>query len=415
MKLEGVSLDVQRLREDFQILHKDFNGKKVVYLDSACMALKPNQVIDSMNEYYYEFPGCGDRSVHKIGTRVTISVEEARVKLQNLINAKDYSEIIFLRNATEGINLVAHSLAHGLTLGRDDQVLTTDREHNSNLVPWLFLRNRIGIKTQVVPSNPDNTFNIEAFENMMDKSVKLVSMVHTSNLDGYTIPAKEIINIAHDYGALVLLDGAQSAPHISVDVQDLDVDFFVFSIHKMCGPTGMGVIYAKKTLLENLSPFIVGGSTVKSTTYTTTEFLSPPEKFEAGLQNYAGIIGAGAAADYIKNIGLEEIHQHDVKLNEIITKSLGDIDRIKIIGPADPKLRSCTFSFNITDVDCHDIAMILDEVGNIMIRSGMHCVHSWFNNNSINGSARASVYLYNTEEEVKFFCEKVKGIIDNFN
>ena len=379
------------------------------------MALKPNHVIEKMNEYYYEFPGCGDRSVHKIGTQVTIAVEESRVKLQNLINAKEPSEIIFLRNATEGINLVAHSLTQGLSLGPKDRILITDREHNSNLVPWLFMQNNNGMKTQVVQSNPDNTFNLETFENMMDTSVKLVSMVHISNLDGYTIPAKEIINIAHDHGALVLLDGAQSAPHIPVDVQDLDVDFFVLSIHKMCGPTGMGVIYGKQSLLENLPPFIVGGSTVKSTTYTTTEFLSPPEKFEAGLQNYAGIIGAGAAADYIKNIGLEEIHQHDLKLNEIMTDSLGEIDKISIIGPKDPKLRGCTFSFNITDIDCHDIAMILDEVGNIMIRSGMHCVHSWFNSKNINGSARASVYLYNTEEEIKFFCEKTKEIIENFS
>jgi cysteine desulfurase/selenocysteine lyase len=415
MKLEGVSLDVQRLREDFQVLQKDFDGKKIVYLDSACMALKPNQVIEKMNEYYYEFPGCGDRSVHRIATRVTIAVEEARVKLQKLINAKEHSEIIFLRNATEGINLVAHSLTQGLSLGPKERVLTTDREHNSNLVPWLNMQNHNGMKTQVVHSNPDNTFNIETFESMMDKTVKLVSMVHTSNLDGYTIPAKEIIEIAHDYGALVLLDGAQSAPHIPVDVQDLDVDFFVLSIHKMCGPTGMGVIYAKQSLLENLPPYIVGGSTVKSTTYTTTEFLKPPEKFEAGLQNYAGIIGAGVAADYIRNIGLEEIHQHDMKLNEIMTESLGDIEKISVIGPKDPKLRGCTFSFNITDFDCHDIAMILDEVGNIMIRSGMHCVHSWFNNNNINGSARASVYLYNTEDEIKFFCEKILEIIKNFN
>jgi cysteine desulfurase/selenocysteine lyase len=393
-------LDVQKIRKDFPVLQKEFDGKKIVYLDSACMSLRPQQVIDKIIEYYYEYPGCAGRSVHKIATKVTLAVKEARNKIQNLIHAKDENEIIFVRNTTEALNMVAH----GIPLGPDDRVITTDHEHNSNLVPWLFLQKQKGYKLEMVPSNPDNTFNIETFENMMDKNVKIVSMIHTANLDGHTLPAQEI----------TMLDGAQSTPHKPIDVQKLDVDYFAFSIHKMCGPSGIGVLFGKESLLAELPPFIAGGSTVKSTTYTTTELLPPPEKFEAGLQNYAGIIGAGAAAEYLQNIGIQEIEQHNINLNEVVTKELSSYDEISIIGPPDPKLRGNTFSFNIKKVDCHDVAMILDEVGNIMIRSGMHCVHAWFNKHNIRGSARAAFYLYNTKGEMKFFSEKIAEIIENF-
>lgn len=406
----GVSLDIKKIRLDFPFLNKEIDGKKIVYLDSACMSLRPNQVIDKINEYYQEYPGCASRSVHKIALKVTIAIEEARIKLQNLICAKEQNEIVFVRNTTEGLNMVAK----GLTLNKGDRVLTTDQEHNSNLAPWLKLQEQKGIKLDVVPSNPDNTFNLETYERMIESDVKLVTMVHTTNLDGHSIPAGEIIKIAHDYGALVMLDGAQSVPHKPVDVQKLDVDFLAFSGHKMCGPSGIGILYAKQSLLEDLPPFIVGGGTVKKITYSTAEFLPPPDKFEAGLQNYAGIIGIGAAAKYLQNIGLEEIEQYDFKLNKIISDKLLSQNEILIIGPKDPRLRGCAFSFNIKGVDCHDVAMILDNVGNIMIRSGMHCVHSWFEHHKINGSARAAVYFYNTEDEIKFFCDKVLEIIKDF-
>jgi cysteine desulfurase/selenocysteine lyase len=367
-------------------------------------------VIEKINEYYHEYPGCGGRSVHKIATKVSIAVQEARIKLQKLINAKNENEIIFVRNTTEALNMVAH----GIPLTSNDRVLTTDHEHNSNLVPWLYLQKKKDFKFEVVPSNPDISFNLETFENMMGPDVKIVSMIHTANLDGQTIPAKEIIKIAHDHGALVMLDGAQSTPHKPIDVQDLDVDFFAFSVHKMCGPSGIGVLYSKSHLLDELPPFIAGGSTVKHTTYSTIEILPPPEKFEAGLQNYAGIIGAGAAADYLTGIGMNEIEEHEKNLNRILTDELYDIDEVSVIGPRDPARRGSTFSFNIKGVDCHDVAMILDEVGNIMLRSGMHCVHAWFDAHNINGCARAAMYLYNTEAEMKFVSEKIREIIENF-
>ena len=403
-------MDVKKLRSDFPILQKEINGKKIVYLDSACMSLRPKQVIDKINEYYNEYPGCAGRSVHKIATKVTMAMDEARIKVQNFIHAKEKDEIIFNRNTTEGLNMVAH----GLPWKKGDRILITDHEHNSNLIPWLVLQEKKGIKLDVVPSNPDNTFNLNTFENLLNSDVKLVSMAHITNLDGHTIPAHEIIKLAHEYDALVMLDGAQSAPHMAIDVQKLDVDYFTFSAHKMCGPAGIGVLYGKYSLLEDVPPLIAGGSTVKNATYTTAEFLPPPDKFEGGLLDYAGIMGMGAAADYLQNIGLNEIEQHNIKLNQIMTNALSNYEEITILGPQDPKQRGCTFSFNIKNVDCHDVALILDEVGNIMIRSGMHCVHAWFNHHKINGSARAAIYLYNTEGEVKFFCEKVEEIIENF-
>jgi cysteine desulfurase/selenocysteine lyase len=328
-------LDVSKIREDYPVLNRKINGKNIIYLDSACMSLKPKQVIERVNEYYNNFPSCSGRSVHKLATEATISMDDARVKMHTFLNSKQPNEIIFLLNATGGINLVANSF----NFKANDRVLLTDREHNSNLVPWLQQEELRGIDVQVVPSKEDNTFDLEKFEEMMDKSVKLVSMVHTSNLDGTSIPAKEIIKLAHDHGALVMLDGAQSAPHKKIDVQELDVDFFVLSVHKMCGPTGVGVLYGKYDLLSSLKPYVVGGSTVKSSTYDEIEFLPPPEKFEAGLQNYAGIIGSGTAVEYLMDIGMDEIEEHDIKLNSIMTRELAGHPDIDMIGPKDPSLR----------------------------------------------------------------------------
>jgi cysteine desulfurase/selenocysteine lyase len=274
------------------------------------------------------------------------------------------------------------------------------------------MKNNKKIKHEVVPSKPDNTFDLDGFNEMMDEDVKMVSMVHTSNLDGYTIPAKEIIKIAHHYDALVMLDGSQSAAHKGVDVKDLDIDFFACSIHKMCGPTGMGILYGKLDLLNGLQPFITGGGTVSTSTYDQSTFLDVPEKFESGLQDFAGIIGSGAAIDYLTNIGMENIQEHEIKLNKQINEGLKGIENLHIIGPEDPELRGGITGFTVDDMDSHDLAMILDETENIMVRSGMHCVHSWFNAQNIRGSTRASVYLYNTEEEVKIFVKILKRILE---
>jgi len=398
--------DVNKVREDFPILKNMINGKPIIYMDSACMSLKPKQVIDSMNESYTKYTACHGRSAHKFGRKLTEEYQKSREKIAKHIGCKT-EEVIFTRNTTEGINLVANSL--GLKNG--DIVLTTDREHNSNLLPWHLLSERFGVKHKIVLSKNDMTFDLNNFQNALGKNVKLVSFVHMSNLDGYTLPVKEIIKIAHDNGSLVLLDGAQAIPHKEVDMKGLDVDFYAFSGHKMLGPYGTGVLFGKFHLLEKLKPFIVGGDTVERTTYDSHIFLKPPEKFEAGLQNYSGAIGLAAATDYLDNVGKKNIEKHEVELNKLITKEISGLDGISIIGPSQAELRGGIISFNVKGMPSHDVALMLDEMANIMVRSGQHCVHSWFDAHKIEGSVRASLYLYNTKEETKVFIDRIREIL----
>jgi cysteine desulfurase/selenocysteine lyase len=398
-------MNVEKIREDFPVLQKKINGKPIIYFDSSCVTLKPKQVVEAMNEYYEEYPGCAGRSIHKFGNRVTDKVKESREIIAKFIGAKKSEEIIFTRNTTESINLLSHSL----DLKKNDVVLTTDREHNSNLIPWQMLTKTIGIKHRIVHSKKDMTFDVTEFEKMV-KDAKIVSFVHCSNLDGYTTPAEEIIKIAHDNDALVILDGAQSAPHKPVNVKKLDADFFAFSGHKMLGPSGTGALYGKQHLIEELNPFMVGGDTVQKSTYDSCIFLKPPEKFEAGLQNYAGIVGFAAAAEYLDKVGKENVQKHEIELNKLITQDIENMDGSNIIGPSSPELRGGIISFNIEGINYHDIAMMLDQRANIMIRSGQHCVHSWFNAHGIEGSARVSLYLYSTKEEAKVFIDNLKEI-----
>ena len=398
-------MDIEKIKQDFPILNRKIKGKRIVYFDNACMSLKPRQVVEAMNEYYYDYPACAGRSHHKLGEMVTKKVKEARTTVARFINA-DAGEIVFTRNTTEGINLLANSF----DFRSGDIVLTTDKEHNSNLVPWQRLAKKNGIKHRFVRSKEDGSFDLDKFREAV-KGVRLVAMVLTSNLDGTTIPAKEIIRIAHEYGALVFLDAAQGVAHQKIDVKDLDVDFLAFSGHKMLGSTGTGVFYAKHDLLEKLEPFMVGGDTVEYTTYADYKMLSAPEKFEAGLQDYAGIIGLGEAVKYLETIGYDNIKEQELKLNSYITDGLKKWPKLKIIGPADPALRSGIISFYLDGVDMHKFALMLDELANVMIRSGQHCVHSWFNDNKIFNSARASLYFYNTLEEAKIFIDSLDKII----
>ncbi len=392
-------MNIEKIREDFPVLKK-----KIIYFDNSCMSLRPIQVIEAMNLYYKEFPSCGGRSIHSLGKKVTDAYAKARETVAKFINAKP-EEIIFTKNTTESINLIAHSLH----FEKNDTILTTDKEHNSNLLPWQLLSEK-GINHIVVKSNEDNTFSMENFQqSFKNNNVKLVSFAHTSNLDGYTIPAKEIIKTAHDNGSFVLLDSAQYIPHHEIDVKNLDVDFLAFSGHKMLGPS-IGCLYIKKDVAENLKPFIVGGETVSNSTYSTHEFLPMPEKFEAGLQNYAGAIGLEAAILYLKNVGIKNIEKHESELNKNLTKGLEMIDEIKIIGP-DVSKRSGITSFFVKEMDSHSIALMLDEMAKIMVRSGQHCVHSWFNAHQIKSSVRVSFYLYNTQEEVEQFLETLQKII----
>lgn len=399
--------DISSYREDFPLLAKQAGNKPVVYFDTACQSLRPRQVLDAINRYYLEESACGGRSMHHLAAAVTRDVDHSRALIAKHLNARRNEEIIFTRNTTEAINLVANSM--GLKNG--DVILITDKEHNSNLIPWQRMSHRTGVIVKVVPSLPDNTFDIDAYINYLDNGkVKLVSMGHTSNLDGVTIPAMEVIREAHHHGALVLLDAAQSAPHQQLNVKSLDVDFLAFSGHKMLGPSGMGVLYGKYKLLEKLEPFMVGGDTVSTSTYDSCEFLPPPAKFEAGLQNYAGIIGLGAAVNYLEKVGFDKIQKQELLINEYITKATKDIEGLHLIGPVDARQRAGIFSFYLDQVDHHRIALMLDQMAGIIVRSGQHCVHSWFHAKAIPGSVRASLYFYNTLAEAELLVANLHKI-----
>ncbi|MEM7813933.1 MAG: cysteine desulfurase [Candidatus Aenigmatarchaeota archaeon] len=395
-------MNASKIREDFPILQ---SVKPPIYFDNACMSLRPRQVVAAMNEYYEQYPACVGRSQHRLGKLATEAYERARARIAKFIGAKP-EEIIFTRNTTEGINLVARAFP----FEKGDVVLGTDKEHNSNLLPWLMLAKERGIRHAICHSNSDNTFSMPNFEDELKANrPKLVAFVHASNLDGVTIPAQEIIKRAHDAGALVLLDAAQSAPHQSIDVRKLGVDFLAFSGHKMLGPSGTGVLYVKRAVVEQLGQFMIGGETVINSTYDSYQLDKPPARFEAGLQNYAGAIGLAAAADYLEKIGLENIRKHELELTKQLTAGISQISGVSIIGPA-PELRGGVTSFNVGKLDPHAVAIMLDELAGIAVRSGQHCVHSWFNAHDLKGSVRASLYLYNTEEEVRTFIETLQKI-----
>ncbi len=381
-------------------------NKKIAYFDNACQSLRPRVVLDAINQYYLKSSACSGRSMHSLAAEVTRSCDLARVAVARFINAAKKEEIVFTRNTTEGINLVANAL----DWQKDDAVLISDKEHNSNLIPWQAMAHKKGITLKIVRGCEDNTFDLAAFEKALDKRVRLVSLGSTSNLDGVSIPAAEIIKRAHQNGSLVMLDAAQTAPHQKMNVKALDVDFVAFSGHKMLGPSGTGVLYGKYSLLERLEPFLVGGDTVATSTYDSCEFLPPPEKFEAGLQDYAGIMGLGAAVKYLQDVGFDAIQKQEQLLNELITAETRDLPRLRLIGPRDPHLRGGIFSFYLDGIDSHRIALMLDQMAGIMVRSGQHCVHSWFNAHNIKGSVRASLYFYNTQEEAELFVSSLKKI-----
>lgn len=400
---------VQRCRDDFPTLQGE---DAPAYLDNACVTLKPQSVIDAINDYYTLTPGCGGRSVHRYGTAVSKTVASAREKLAQFLNAPQANEVVFTRNATHSIN----QIAHGLQWQKGDVVLTSDREHNSNLVPWLQLEQEQGIDHRVVESNEDNTFNLEAFEDACAEAgdkLRLVAMSHVGNLDGVSIPIAEVTKIAHDHGALVAVDGAQSTPHMKVDVQSLDIDFLSFSIHKMCGPSGMGGLWGRYELLDELRTIQSGGQTVTHSTYTEANWAKPPARFEGGLGNFSGMMATGAAIDYLSAMNLDDVHDHEIRLNRIMTDGIKDLPGLEIIGPEDPAKRGGICSILMHDLPSHEVALLLDEAAGVMVRSGQHCVHSWFDaRGHAQGSLRASAYMYNTEEDARLFVDTITEIVE---
>jgi cysteine desulfurase/selenocysteine lyase len=404
------------LRNDFPVLNRKINGRRIVYLDSACMALKPKQVVNAMNEYYEQYPACGGRSIHKFGEEASNAYTASREKFASFLNAAEPEECIWTRNATESLNIVAACVK----LPSDGKIVTTTLEHHSGSLPFVERARRNGLRIEVVEAKNDGTFDIEDWKRIIDTKTRLISVVHSSNVTGTVAPLKEIIEIAHDRGALVMSDDAQYAPHHPLDVQNLDVDFSAISVHKMCGPTGMGVLYGKLEHLKEMDMFLVGGDTVADVRYENgqiiPDYLPPPEKFEAGLQNYAGAIGAGAAAEYLQNIGMYEIEKHERTLLDTVLKELKDLKHVNILGTDDINIKTGLVTFEVDTVEAaHDVASFLNDEFNVMIRSGAHCVHPFHYQMEISpmkGTARASFYLYNNMDDVRTFLEGMKALIE---
>ncbi|MBR9679826.1 MAG: aminotransferase class V-fold PLP-dependent enzyme [Candidatus Altiarchaeota archaeon] len=394
-----MSLNVEKIKEDFPIFLRKIHGKRIIYMDSACVTLKPRQVVEAMNKYYEYFPACAGRSSHKLGRETSDQINNSRKTLQRFINAKSVNEVIFTKNTTEGINLISNSLK----LKGGDVILTSDKEHNSCLLPFQLLK-RKGVRHEIFKFG-----NLDDFQSKLTKDVKLVATAHTSNLDGTSNPIRNIIRLAHENNSLVLVDGAQSVPHKKVDVRRMNVDFLAFSGHKMLGPSGTGVLYGKQDLMERLNPLFLGGDAVKNSTYNNYEIEELPKKFEAGLQNYAGIIGLAEAARYLTKMGRDNLEKHLINLNELITDAFQNLD-IEILGGTKAEKRGGIISFNMKKINPHEIAGILNESSNIMIRSGMHCVHSWFNAHELKGSARVSLYAYNTREDCGVLIKEIMKI-----
>jgi cysteine desulfurase / selenocysteine lyase len=388
-------MDVHEIRKDFPILSEVINGHPLVYLDSAATSQKPIPVIEKINEYYKKMNANVHRGVHTLGTRATEGYEGAREKVRKFINAKSTKEIIFTRGTTTAINTVAYSYARA-NLKDGDEIVTTPMEHHSNLIPWQQAAKATGATLKFLPLQPDGTVRIEDIQATITDQTKLVAIAHVSNVLGTINPIKQIAEIAHKHGAVLLVDGAQSTPHMKIDVQDLDCDFFTFSGHKMCGPTGIGVLYGKQHLLENMEPVEFGGEMIDFVELYDSTWKELPWKFEGGTPIIGDAIALGAAIDYLEQIGMENIERHEKEITSYALEQLKTIEGIDIYGP---QHRGGLVTFNLTGVHPHDVATALDTEG-IAIRAGHHCAQPLMKWLECTATARASFYLYNTKEEI---------------
>ncbi|HBV57906.1 MAG TPA: cysteine desulfurase [Candidatus Magasanikbacteria bacterium] len=398
---------IQDIKKQFPFLSQEKNGQPLVYFDNACMTPCPLPVLEAVDKYNREFFSCGGRSNTHFGRQIDNKVAETRELVAKFIGAGTPQEIIFTKNTTEGINLVAR----GLNLQAGERVLVSDREHNSDLIVWQVLQKERGIELVILPSKSDETFDLAGLETELQKGIKLVSVVYSSNLDGYTLPVEEIVKMARKYDALVMLDGAQAVPHHAVNVKKLGVDFLAFSGHKMMAPSGTGVLYGRLARLEKLSPLLSGGHSVKDSHYDNYEAEDIPARFEAGLQNYGGIIGLGEAIKFIKQVGFDFIVKQEFELNYFITRELKQIGGISFVGADDPKSRGGIVNFYHEKMDSHQLSIFLDESANILTRSGRHCVHSWYNSRGVKDSIRVSSYFYNTIDEAEKLISALKKIL----
>lgn len=400
------TLDVERVRADFPILATKVHGKPLVYLDSAASAQKPRAVIHAMSRFYEEDYANIHRGVHYLSQRSTDAFEGARAKVARFINAAKADEIVFTRNATEAINLVAHSWGRK-NLGAGDEVILTELEHHANIVPWQLLRAEKGIEIKVAPIDDSGQVRLDALAAMIGPKTRLIAVSHMSNALGTILPVREIVRLAREAGALVLLDGCQAAVHRRIDVQSLDADFYVFSSHKIYGPTGLGVLYGKYALLDAMPPYQGGGDMIERVTFARTTFKPPPARFEAGTPAIAEAVGLAAAIDYLSELGPDFIAAHEDDLLAYATARLQAVDGLKIHGTAEEK--GAILSFTLDGAHAHDVATILDQQG-VAVRAGHHCAHPLMDRLGVVATARASLALYSTRDEVDALVDAI-GIV----
>ena len=403
--------DVEKIREDFPILHQEVNGKPLVYLDNAATSQKPKSVIDSIEKYYRGYNSNIHRGVHTLSENATEAYESARIKVRDFIHANSTKEIVFVRGATEAINLVAQSFGRN-TLGSDDEIIITELEHHANIVPWQLLSQQTGAKLKYVPINDNGELVESEYKKLLNEKTCIVAVGHISNALGTINPIENMINLAHEYGAKVLIDGAQATSHTSVDVKKLDCDFYVFSGHKLFGPTGIGVLYGKEDLLEKMPPYQGGGDMIKTVTMKETQYNELPHKFEAGTPNISGVIGLGAAIDYVNKIGLENIGNHEKQLLDYANQMASEITELKFIGTA--KNKTSILSFTLDGIHPHDVGTILNNEG-IAIRTGHHCAMPVMAYFQIPATSRASFSFYNTHAEVDVLIEGINKCNKVFN
>jgi cysteine desulfurase/selenocysteine lyase len=393
--------DVEEIRRDFPILERRIDGKRLVYLDNAATSQKPRRVIEALTEYYEEHNANIHRGVHRLAEEATAAYEGARQKVARFLGAPEVRGLIFTRGTTEAINLVAHAWGRKF-LREGDEVVLTEAEHHSNLVPWQLAARATGAKLRFIPILDDGTLDLDEAERLIGPKTRLVGCIHASNVLATINPVEKLADLAHEAGALILIDGAQSAPHLPVDVENLGCDFYACSGHKMLGPTGVGVLWGKPEILDEMDPFLGGGEMIREVHLDRSTWNDLPYKFEAGTMNIAQAVGLGAAVDYLGDLGMENVREHERRLGDYAYRRLSELEGVRIYGPEEN--RTGLVSFSMPDVHPHDLSQLLDEEG-IAIRSGHHCAQPLMRRLGVAATARASFYLYNTEDEVDALVE----------
>ena len=401
------TLDINRIREDYPILQRQIEGRPLIYLDNAATSQTPRPVVEAIDQMYYRYKANVHRGVHTLSQEATDLVEQTREKVRAFINAGSIQEVIFTRGTTEGINLVASSF--GQMLENGDEIIVTVMEHHSNIVPWQLIGQRKRVTLRVVPIDDSGQVDLEAYEDLFSDSTRFVALAHVSNVLGTVNPVKQMIEIAHRHGVPVLIDGAQAAPHVKVDVQDLDCDFYAFSSHKMYGPAGVGILYGKRYWLDKMPPYQGGGEMIGQVTFERTTFAELPFKFEAGTPDFVDIAAFGAAIDYIQNLGIDNIAAHEHELLTAAVEGLQTIDGIRFFGTAPGK--SGVASFLVGDINSYDMGLLLDKLG-IAVRTGHHCAQPLMARYGVTGMVRASFAVYNTLDEVAAFVAATRRVAD---